>query len=269
MNLPLITSSPHNSDDFADFASRCALSQWQIGEFSDKYTADTAFHPSALGNLKSQVTRGLGSLNQPRDKSLFKLKDFHGNTIWKEGMELTDDEKEMCFQKYYDPYFEEIKRLIRLSKEKGFAKVLLWDHHDTGDFNQSTGKRDRNMPGEERTMPKFILSNLGLAETGEIDAQNGYNSCPSQFIVALKHLIATTFELAPNEVEINTSYKGGHITQYFGDPKNDFGNSIYTIQIEYNRGLVMNQETREPYLDKISKMNEKFNGVMEKACGLL
>lgn len=269
MALPLITSAPHDGESFSIYASRCALDPWQIGEFSDKYTAVTAYHPNALGNLKSKVTRGLGSLNQPRDKSLFKLKDFHGNTIWKDGASLTDEEKEECFFEYYDPYYSEIKRLIKLSKEKGFKNVILWDQHDTGDFDRTTGKRERRLPGENRSMPKFILSNYGMPDTGDVDPKNRYATCPPEFIQGVRDFISEEFKLNVKEVEINTSYKGGNIIQYFSNPKNDFGNEVVGIQIEYNRGIIMDQATRKPYKEEIKKMNLKFRKVMEKACELL
>ena len=256
MKLPLITSAPHDSDDFAIFSGRVALTPWQIGEFSDKYTAATAFHPEALGNLKSQVIRGLGSLNQPRDFSLFKLKDFHGNTIWKDGQELTQEEKEFCFKTYWDPYHDEIKRLIALSKQEVYSKVILWDHHDTGDFDERTGKRDRKLPEENRVMPKFILSNSNF-------------TCPDDFLKQVQKFICEEFGLPISDVELNTIYKGGYIVQTYGDPKNDFGNIVWAIQIEYNRGLIMDQATREPYWDTIKEFNGKFNRVMEKACELL
>lgn len=268
MKLPLITSAPHNSDDFHEFTARVILDPWYIGEFTDMYTANTAFHPDALGNLKALAIRGLGSLNQPRDKSLFKLKDFHGNAIWKEGQELTDDEKEYCFRTFWDPYHDEIKRLIKHSKGKGFDKIILWDHHDTGDFDKRTGKRERVLP-EGRIMPKFILSNLGLADTGEVDPENGYISCPPEFIQKVRDFVVKEFKLKPEEVEINTLYKGGFIMQHYGNSKNDYGNKVVGIQIEYNRGLIMDQATRKPYLDTIKDFNKKFNRVMEKACRLL
>ncbi len=269
MPLPLITSAPHDSDDFAQFSDRIALDEWQIGEFADKYTAATAYHPNALGNLKSTRSRGLGSLNQPRDYSLFKLFDFHGNVIWNRGQQLTIEEKEFCFTSHHDPYYEEIKKLIKKSKEEGFEKVILWDHHDTGDFDQKTGKRDRKLPGEDRTMPSFILSNFGLPHSGETDPANGFITSPAWFIQNVRNFIAKEFELSQNEVEINTSYKGGHITQHFGNPQNDFGNTVVGIQIEYNRGFIMDQKSRKPYEKTIQEFNKKFNRVMEKACELL
>lgn len=269
MKLPLITSAPHDGDSFSDLSDRVALDSWQIGEFSDKYTGDTAFHPDAIGNLKSKFTRGLGSINQPRDKSLFKNKDFHGNTIWKEGQHLTDEEKIFYFKTHYDPYYKEIKNLILTSREHGFDKVILWDHHDTGDFDQHTGRRDRKLPGENRTMPSFILSNFGLPHNGEVDPTNGFITSPAYFIQTIQSFIAKEFEVEKTEVEINTSYKGGHIMQHFGNPKNDFGNKVVGIQIEYNRGFIMDQATREPYWDKIKEFNEKFNRVMEKAVSLI
>lgn len=269
MNLPLITSSPHHGTSFDKFSERVALTPWQISEFSDQYTGDTGFHPDAIGNFKSQVSRGLGSLNQPRDFSLFKLKDFHGNTIWKDGQELTQEEKEYCFTTYYDPYHNEIKRLIKTSKQMGFDKVILWDHHDTGDFDERTGKRDRILPEEPRTMPKFIISNLGQRNTGKIDPVVGYASCSDSFIQQVQTFMSEEFNLKREETEINTIYKGGHIVQQYGNPKNDFGNTVVAIQIEYNRGFIMDQATREPYLDKIKEFNEKFNRVMEKAVSLI
>lgn len=264
--LPIITSAPHDSDDFAEFSERVALDTWQIGEFSDKYTADTAYHPKALGNLKSTRSRGLGSLNQPRDYSLFKHQDFHGNTIWKDGLHLTSEEKEYCFTTHHDPFYEEIKKLIKNSRDEGFEKVILWDHHDTGDFDQRTGKRDRMLPGEKRTMPPFILSNFGIPHTGSVDPNYGFTSSPSWFVQKIQTFISEEFGIDKKYVEINTSYKGGYITQYFGNPINNFGNEVYAIQIEYNRGFIMDQSTRKPDLKTIKEFNKKFNRVMEKAC---
>jgi len=269
MKLPLITSAPHDGISFDKFQDRVALTPWQISEFSDQYTGDTAFHPDAIGNLKSLVSRGLGSLNQPRDFSLFKLNDFHGNAIWKEGQELTQEEKEYCFTTFYDPYHDEIKKLIKVSKQEDFDKVILWDHHDTGDFDEHTGKRDRILPEEPRTMPKFILSNCGMRDTGELDPANGYTTCPASFIQRVQTFIAEEFGLDRHEVEINTIYKGGNIIQEYGNPKNDFGNKVVGIQLEYNRGFIMDQATREPDWDAIKDFNKKFNRVMEKACELL
>lgn len=57
--------------------------------------------------------------------------------------------------------------------------------------------------------------------------------------------------------------------QHYGNSKNDYGNKVVGIQIEYNRGLIMDQATRKPYLDTIKDFNKKFNRVMEKACRLL
>ncbi len=256
MKLPLITSSPHDGDSFAEFSPRIALSPWQVGEFSDKYTAVTAYHPNALGNLKSIVSRGLGSLNQSRDVENFKVKDFRGNTIWKEGQSLTEEEKEYCFKTYWDPYHNEIKRLIKTSKQEGFDKVLLWDHHDTGDYDEKTKKRDRKQPVFDRVMPKFIVSNADIA-------------CSGEFLKKIQAYIAREFDLKLDEVEINTIFKGGYIMQHYGDPKNNYGNKVVGIQIEYNRGLIMDQATRKPYKEELKTMNLKFRKIMEMSCGLL
>lgn len=269
MKLPIIISAPHDSDDFGDFSQRVALDWWQIGEFSDKYTYETSFHPYALGNLKSKLSRGLGSLNQPRDHSLFKLEDFHGNTVWKKGQHLKKHEKEHVFKNHHDPYYEQIQKLISHSRKLGFKKVILWDHHDTGDFDRQTGKRDRKLPGEKRSMPPFILSNFGLPNTGHVDPKIGFSASPDWFIKNVQKQIAEIFMLKISEVEINTSYKGGHITQHFGNPKNNFGNEVFSIQIEYNRGFIMDQKNRKPYPDKIKEFNKKFNKVMEEAVKIL
>lgn len=269
MKLPLITSATHNSINFEKFADRVALDSWHISEFSDIYTADTVYNPDALGNVVAKVNRAIGIYNRPREFSSFFEKDFLGNLIWKEGKELSNDEKKYCIENYYNPYYDEIKKLIKLSKKKGFEKVLLWDQHDTGDFDPKSGKRDRNLPGENRTMPKFILSNFGLENTGGTNPEEGYITCPPEFIKTVQQLIADGFDLKTSEIEINTSYKGGNIIQYFGNPKNNFGNKVVAIQIEYNRGMVMDQATRMPYNDKIEEMNLKFRKIMEKACELL
>lgn len=269
MVLPLITSATHNSINFDKFAGRIALDSWHINEFSDIYTADTAYNRDALGNIVAKVNRAIGIYNRPREFSSFFEKDFLGNLIWKDGQELTNDEKEFCMHNFYDPYYKEIEQLINLSKEKGFDKVILWDQHDTGDFDPVTQKRDRKLPGQDRTMPKFILSNFGLPAIGKVDPENKYASCPAEFIQNVRSFIADEFDLKLEEVEINTHYKGGNIIQHFTNPKNDFGNNVWAIQVEYNRGLIMDQATRKPYWDTIKEFNGKFNTVMEKACGII
>lgn len=268
MKLPIITSAPHESDDFGDFLDRVKLTDWQIGEFSDKYTADTAFHPNALGNLRSKASRGLAALNRTRDFSLLRTEDFHGNPIWKEGEELTDQEKEFLYKTYYDPYHNEIKKLIGKSKSHGFKKIILWDQHDTGDFHQETGERNRRLP-EGRVMPEFILSNFGQPHTGKVDPTIGYTSSPPWFIKKIQEKISKIFNIEISKIEINTLFKGGFITEHYGKPQNDYGNIVFAIQIEYNRGLIMNQLTRKPYLDKINDFNKKFNKVMEYAVKIL
>ncbi len=268
MVLPIITSAPHDADSFGPFSSRVQLSPWQAGEISDRYTAVTAYNHKAIGNLKSTVSRILGCINRPRDVTYLRAFDFHGNQIWKKNGILTLEEKEECLKKYYDPYHNELKRLIRKSKSFGFDKVILWDQHDTGDFDERTGKRDRKLPAG-RIMPKFVLSNFGLPDTGNINSDTGFVTCPPDFIRRVRDMVAYEFDLAHAEVEINTVFKGEYITQHYGNPKNDFGNTVIGIQIEYNRGFIMDQRTRLPYKDKLKEFNDKFNRVMEKACGLI
>ena len=101
--------------------------------------------------------------------------------------------------------------------------------------------------------------------TGDIDVFINSSSKNAKQIIK----VIEEFGFEKTEVEINTSYTGGHIMQHFGNPNNNFGNKVVGIQIEYNRGFIMDQATREPYWDTIKDFNKKFNRVMEKASELV
>jgi N-formylglutamate amidohydrolase len=83
-------------------------------------------------------------------------------------------------------------------------------------------------------------------------------SSRSDFLDCLKR----SFESEGLSVSINWPYKGGRITQRYGNPMRQH----HTLQIELNRALYLNEETREQLSPEFSQLQLTLTRVIEAAC---
>lgn len=264
--LPLVISAPHDAEAVGEFAERMLLGAILRGEMSDRWTYEVGNHPQAFAVMCSIVSRILGDLNRDETAAdVFRDTDFLGNTIWKPGQELSDNEKLGLIERYHRPYYAQLTAHLQhkhtvAGKE---SRVLFVDMHDTGDFNHTTGEYDKYVDKEKKKrMPPFIISNNGLAHTGQPDPERGgWTTCPPDMLHELRFLIAYNFGIDVSDVEINTDYRGGNIVRKFGGPEFDAGQDVWAVQIEYHRGYVMDQESREPNIDNIARMNKLFTKI--------
>jgi N-formylglutamate deformylase len=75
---------------------------------------------------------------------------------------------------------------------------------------------------------------------------------------AFMDLVRRAFETQKFEVSINWPYKGGRITQRYGRPEQGH----HTIQIELNRSLYMNEESREKLGDEFLNLQQRLQGAL-------
>ncbi len=171
--------------------------------------------------IKANLSRWVIDLNRDPDSiplyddgrlitSHVPLTDFYGNKIYKSPeYEPDQTEIERRLHAYYWPYYKKLETLLQDRKNQ-FGKVLLWDAHSIRHLI-STIQKD--------PFPDMILGN------------NDEKTADTQIIqTALKGLGTGSFGLRHN-----VPFKGGHITRYFGNPKN----KIHALQLEMNKILYM------------------------------
>ena len=120
-------------------------------------------------------------------------------------------------EKYFNPFHKKIERQIQDFKENGFRSVYHIDLHSM----PSLGTAIHRDPGQKR--PDVVISN----QEGTSASQH------------LTERIKKAFEYQNLNVSLNWPYRGGRISQTYGQPKKQ----QHTIQIELNRRLYMNEKT--------------------------
>ena len=120
-------------------------------------------------------------------------------------------------KKYFYPFQKEIKKQFESYKKKGFPSVYHIDLHSM----PSRGSSIHRDSGKKR--PNVVISD-----------REGESASPN-FVKSVRE----AFESEGLNVSLNQPYKGGRITQIYGNP----AKGQHTIQIELNRSLYMNETT--------------------------
>ena len=140
-------------------------------------------------------------------------------------------------QKYFAPFHQNVATLFSEFKAEGFARVFHLDAHSM----PSKGTSAHRDPGQDRA--EIVISDfLG-------------KSCSVEY----KDLVVSSFEKAGFQVGYNFPYIGGRVTQTYGHP--DRGQE--SIQVELNRKLYMNEETKKLIPEKAEKVGHR--GPLEKS----
>lgn len=133
---------------------------------------------------------------------------------------------------YFEPFHKSIQNHFDHYKHKGHKRVFHLDAHSM----PSMGKQMHRDPGEKRK--EIVISD-----------QDG-TSCDPKF----RDLIVDAYKSAGFEVALNWPYKGGRITQTYGNP----ANGRHTIQVEMNRAIYMNEDTKELLVDEHKEVLDKI-----------
>ena len=157
-------------------------------------------------NPSGMFTTGLHWVKTSRDEELMKRP-------------ISEDLHQILIASYYEPFHRAIVANFEHLKLQGHKRVFHMDLHSM----PSKGTEIHRDPGDTRA--EIVISD-----------QDG-KSCDEKF----KELVVESYEHAGFEVKENWPYKGGRITQTYGSPVR----GRHSIQVEMNRALYMNEETKE------------------------
>ncbi len=138
--------------------------------------------------------------------------------------------------RYFEPFHQEVRGLYEFFKGKGASTVYHLDAHSM----PSKGTAGHRDPGQTRA--EIVVSDW----EGK--------SCSTEF----KDLVITAYTRAGLKVAYNWPYLGGRVTQTYGQPMQ----GQHAIQVEINRALYMDEESKElrPELAKV--LSEKIKSAV-------
>ncbi|KAB1068164.1 N-formylglutamate deformylase [Tamlana haliotis] len=231
--VPIILSIPHAGTKFPkELKNKFDKRMRQQVDDTDWYVDQLYQFVQNMGItiIKAKYSRWVIDLNRdPQSEALYNdgriitgltpTTDFFGNNIYrKEKFVPNTIEINRRLENYYWPYYKKIEELLKERKSE-FGNVLLWDAHSIREFVPTIRKEK---------FPDLILGN-----------NNHVTAHPKLTTSAIEGLKSGSYQ-----VSINTPFKGGHITRYFGKPENN----IHALQLEMNKILYM--DNRELNFDE-------------------
>lgn len=137
---------------------------------------------------------------------------------------------------YFEPFHERVRAELERLRERGAAATFHVDLHSM----PSIGTNEHRDPGERRA--DVVISDL--------DGR----SCSAEF----KDFVIRAYSSAGFKVACNWPYKGGRLTETYGRPER----AQHAIQIELNRALYMDEETKLLRPDRLAPMQGALLGAM-------
>ncbi len=238
----LITLASHGSADVPAFITQnIKLDEVQLEHFSDHATWNLLDYIPEDQKIRPRFGRIVGDPNRAPDaKDIFRTEDFQGNEIWHEP--LTKETKEWLLSLSYEPYHAAIKEKIENASIGPDESLLIVDVHD--------------YPSRYAELPMVIISNYD----GQAASQEVMDDLQQAFI--------QRFNLSPAEVKQNDHYKGGFVTQYYGDAENfDLSAAQHdrnVVQIEINRLFYMDPNTEEIDEGALGDFAEKLTQILSE-----
>ena len=150
-------------------------------------------------------------------------------------------------QNYFEPFHIQVRELYAKFKSAGHQDVYHLDAHSM----PSQGTAAHRDPGTKR--PQIVVSDCDGV------------SCQSFY----KDIVIESYKKAGFEVAYNWPYKGGRLTQTYGQPKQGQN----AIQVEMNRALYMDEQSKKKnmsvYIETQKKVLEAVTNVQKELKGFL
>jgi len=140
-------------------------------------------------------------------------------------------------ERYFKPFHDDVKDMYGYFREKGHRAIYHLDAHSM----PSKGTSAHKDPGETRA--EIVVSDW-----------EG-RSCSVEY----KELVCEAYKQAGLQVRVNWPYVGGRVTQTYGKP--DKGQ--HAIQVEINRMLYMDEETKQLLPDKAQVLSKKLSSAVK------
>jgi N-formylglutamate amidohydrolase len=134
--------------------------------------------------------------------------------------------------RYFTPFHDDVQDMYGYFREKGHKKIYHLDAHSM----PSKGTAAHKDPGQTRA--EIVVSDF----EGK--------SCSAEF----KDLVCEAYSKSGLQVAYNWPYIGGRLTQTYGVPKD----GQHAIQVEINRALYMDEESKKLIPEKAAALSEKL-----------
>ncbi len=251
LNFPIVLSSPHSGRDFPpEFLANSVLSENELRSSEDSFVTEIVTEASEAGIplLSMNIPRTFVDVN--RDKIELDEKMFFDAPLSQNGAGcrrcrvglgvihrivypnkniydglLSYKEGQARLKNVYDVYHKRLKQLVdRCVRKFGFC--LLIDCH---------------------SMPSLICNIMDEKKSLDFCLCTLFDeSCPTQ----MSEFLSRTLESKKYRVEFNRPYAGAYIAFNYCQPRKN----IYTLQLEINRGLYMDEKkfAKKPKFQKIS-----------------
>lgn len=248
--FPVLISIPHGGTRMPEeIADRVCISPKDQFDDGDAFTREIyGIKDDVIHLVDTDIARVFVDLNRettdlpPKNPDgVVKSQTCHGKPIYFPGKELDPDSIETLLQKYYVPYHQKIRDILR----KTNTVQLILDCHTM----EPVGPEISPDPGKKR--PKICLG----SRRGE--------SCPMNTVQLLASSFQKTFQLKDSEITIDQPFSGGFITKTYGNKP------ISCIQIEMNRILYLS----DPWFDRaqlavdparLAELREKFKKTLNQ-----
>jgi N-formylglutamate amidohydrolase len=150
---------------------------------------------------------------------------------------MTQELHDLLVEKYFEPFHRDVRAALAELRKAGAKPTYHLDAHSM----PSVGTKEHRDPGEHR------------ADVVVSDCEG--KSCSTWF----KDLVIRSYEQAGFRVAYNWPYKGGRVTETYGRP----AENQEAIQVEFNRGLYMNETTKKLVPEKLPEVQSKIARAVE------
>lgn len=175
----------------------------------------------------------------PVGRGLIPVKDFSGNSIYRNDQQLDLTEQERLLELYYDPFFQEIDDLISTDNYSFFVDIHLMNDN----ISSYEMKNER---------PDINIGNLG-DEEGEICLNRPSTTIKPEKARNIKQL----FEDEGFSCKLNRPFAGGYIVM-------KHLTTFPCFQLEINKRILMDSDSSMPNKQKIKELQCKLETVFNK-----
>jgi N-formylglutamate deformylase len=256
MKLPFFITIPHAGESIPAEASWLqGLVETLLMSDVDRYV-DELYGPAietfGLSSVVAETHRYVVDLNRvPEDVDQNSVEGstnppglFSTGFHWTETMlgatlmskPISAELHQKLVKKYYAPFHAQVKTHFADFKAQGFQNVFQLDAHSM----PSKGSAKHRDPGGQR--PQIVVSD-----------RDG-KSCAPEY----KDLVIAAYKSHGFEVAYNWPYKGGRITEVYGQPQ--FGQ--HTLQVEMNRALYMDEITKQRLPEEFADVQKRLTRVL-------
>lgn len=179
----------------------------------------------------------------PESLSQLVLSDYHGTSIYRDGREPTDEEREAFLRDYYDPFFARVDELAASGAYRFFADVHAMNGASTS--------------YESKTHALHARPDICLGNNGNILGDAHADGAPLTLAPeAIRHLNAS-LSAAGYVCGMNDPFRGGYIIQHLGA-------RIPCIQIEIQKKLFMTADDGEVIPERLEHVgHDLFRALSE------